>query len=38
MSGLINTTTLDLVTAAFTSGFMNVGEHLSGLIFKGVGP
>ncbi len=38
ISGVYNTGTLGLVTSAFVSGFMNVGQQLSGLLFAGTGP
>ncbi|CFR88031.1 PPE family protein [Mycobacterium tuberculosis] len=35
---MYNTGALGVVTAAVVSGFGNVGQQLSGLLFTGVGP
>ncbi len=38
VSGFFNTSSLDMMTAAFNSGLGNVGQNLSGVFFQGTGP
>ena len=38
ISGVFNTSGLDLITQAFISGYLNLGQKLSGLLFTGIGP